>query len=135
MDPEELSRALAALEDARDTLLDLQSRAWETVVGDRHLRNSLERALEVAASSMIDVCAHVLTREGHPPAETYREVFQILVQVGRLPASLGKRLEGWAGLRNLLAHRYARIDHSRIRPILVSELIDLDEFLRWAASL
>jgi uncharacterized protein YutE (UPF0331/DUF86 family) len=135
MEPEELAQTLSALEDARASLLDLKARPWARIVADRHLRNSLERSLEVAAVCMIDVCAHVLARGGHPPAETYREIFQALVRLGRLPSALGSRLEGWAGLRNVLAHRYGRIEMDRLRPVLEHELSDLDEFLGWVADL
>jgi uncharacterized protein YutE (UPF0331/DUF86 family) len=133
--PEELARSLAAIEEARRALVDLRSRPWDSVTGDRHLKNSLERSLEVAASSMIDICAHVMAREGLPPADTYRDVFQALVKADRLPDALGRKLEGWASLRNVLAHRYGAVDHSRLRAVLENDLSDLDEFLSWAAGL
>lgn len=135
MDPEELAQTLAALEQARASLLDLRERQWDALIADRHLRNSLERSLEVAAVSMIDVCAHLLARLSAPPVETYREVFRVLVEAGRLPPTLGRRLEGWAGLRNVLAHRYGRIDFERLRLVIETELTDLDEFLAWVAGL
>jgi uncharacterized protein YutE (UPF0331/DUF86 family) len=45
-----------------------------------------------------------------------------------LDASLAERLGAAAGLRNLIAHRYATLDWDRIHAIAASDLDDLLSF-------
>lgn len=77
----------------------------------------------------------VAARKGIPPADSCREVFGGLVRAGLMAPDLARRLEGWAGLRDVLAHRYARIAMERLGAILRGELPDIDEFLAWIAGL
>lgn len=51
--------------------------------------------------------------------------FRRLVQAGVLDAQLGARLDGLAGLRNILVHDYVAIDESRVWQALDQHLGDL----------
>ena len=63
-----------------------------------------ERALHVSAEAVFDIGHHVLAGRGLRVPATYREVIPALVAAGVLEASLGKRLDGMAGMRNILVH-------------------------------
>ena len=63
---------------------------------------------------------------------TNRETFQVLAEKGALPEDLGKRMEGWAGFRNILVHLYLEIDQDILFDILTR---DLHELRAYAAEL
>jgi uncharacterized protein YutE (UPF0331/DUF86 family) len=88
---------------------------------------ALERALQVSAEALFDIGHHVLAGRGHVVPGKYREIVPALVAKGILPPSLAPRLEGMAGLRNILVHDYARIDEAILRRVVDEHLSDLRE--------
>lgn len=51
-----------------------------------------------------------------------------------LPPDLAKKMEGWAGLRNVLVHMYLDVDHATIHEILRNDLDELEAFARAVAG-
>lgn len=86
-------------------------------------------ALYVAAQAAIDLALHAAADAEQPSASTYQQAFERLAAAGRLDAALAKRMMGWAGLRNVLAHHYVSIDYARIAATLAHELPDLEQFV------
>jgi uncharacterized protein YutE (UPF0331/DUF86 family) len=82
----------------------------------------------VAAQAAIDLALHGAAATEQPATATYQQAFTRLAAAGRVPDELAQRLSGWAGLRNVLAHHYARIDYTRIVATLANELPDLEQF-------
>lgn len=114
-----------------DALSDLrryrESIDRETMIGDRDTQHMVSHALYVAAQAAIDVALHALADTEAPIAPTYRDAFRQLAVAGRVPKELAQRLEGWAGLRNVLAHHYATIDYGLVHDAMVRDLDDLEQ--------
>lgn len=89
-----------------------------------------ERALQVAAEAVFDVGHHLLAGRGRRIPASYRDIVPALVNEGALPETLGRRLEGMAGLRNILVHDYAEVDPRRIWESIEQHLGDLNEVHR-----
>ena len=62
----------------------------------------------------------------------YRDVFRALADTGAIDTDLAQRLGAAAGLRNLIAHRYAVLDWQRLYTVAANEL---DDLLRFCAEL
>jgi uncharacterized protein YutE (UPF0331/DUF86 family) len=58
-------------------------------------------------------------------ARDYREIIPALCREGILPPDLSLRLEGLAGMRNILVHDYADVDPARIWAAVDQRLDDL----------
>jgi len=86
---------------------------------------ALERALHVAAESVFDIGHHVLAGRGLAVPATYREVLPALARAGIIDTSLLDRLEGLAGLRNILVQDYAAVESPRLWQLLDDRLGDL----------
>jgi uncharacterized protein with HEPN domain len=100
-------------------------------------RSTAERLLDIrdAATDLRDIVADMGTEAFHalPHADrmAYRAVKNALAELGEavkaLPEDVRKRhpevdWRGFAGLRDLVAHRYFGIDTSRLLPIIRDEL-------------
>ena len=93
-----------------------------------------ERALHVAIEAVLDVGHHVLAGRGHPIPPAYRGVVPALVVHGILEVDLGTRLEGMAGMRNILVHDYMHVDAAQIWNAVDERVDDLrDVHLAFAA--
>lgn len=76
----------------------------------------------------------IIADRGYEAPDTYRDSFAILVRHGALPTDLGERLQGWAGLRNILVHAYLDIDHGLTWQAIATQLGDLRAFATAAGS-
>ena len=98
-------------------------------------RLALERALHVAAEAVFDIGHHVLAGRAAAVPAKYRDVLPALSRAGIIPDELATRLAGLAGLRNVLVHDYARIDHTLLWGLVDDRLDDLQALADVIASL
>ncbi len=76
----------------------------------------------------IDIANHIISGEGYRRAEEYGEMFRVLAEEGVIDENLASNLEDMASFRNLLVHRYGKIDNKRVLEIVKSELGDIKKF-------
>jgi uncharacterized protein YutE (UPF0331/DUF86 family) len=86
---------------------------------------ALERAFQLAAEVLFDIGHHVLAGRGHSVPAHYREVIPALAEAGILDRSVAERLEGLAGLRNLIVHGYVEVDGDRLWALAETRIADL----------
>jgi uncharacterized protein YutE (UPF0331/DUF86 family) len=97
---------LAHLGKVLDQLRRLKSMTKDERSRDPLNELAVERCLHVAAEAIFDIGHHVLAGRARPVPAAYRDIVPALVKEGILEPSLGERLEGMAGLRNILVHDY-----------------------------
>jgi len=86
---------------------------------------ALERALQIAAEAVFDIGHHILAGRGLDVPATYREVLPALARAGVIDTALLARLEGLAGLRNILVHDYVVVESPRLWRLLDERHEDL----------
>jgi uncharacterized protein YutE (UPF0331/DUF86 family) len=129
VDRETLQRRLGILLDALADLRRYRDRFdADKLVADRDAQHMVLHALYIAAQAAIDLALHGSAAAEQPMAATYQQAFERLAATNMLEAGLARRLMGWAGLRNVLAHQYATVDYRRIAATLANELPHLEQF-------
>lgn len=118
---------LAKLQETLRQLRELEAEGRSAVIGDAGHRAQLERWLHLAIESTIDLGRHLVADRGWRLPATNREVFQVLREESAVPTELAEKLEGWAGLRNVLVHLYLHLDADRLFDAL-GELDQLEDF-------
>lgn len=97
----------------------------------RHLvlKRFLERNLELAIDTMIDIAKHLVCdlKLRHP--ETYVETFLILSEAGIITAEQERIFASMVRLRNLLVHFYDRFDEKVMLSVCRERLTDFDVFV------
>lgn len=93
-----------------------------------------ERYLHLAVESALDIANHLIADAGLESPETYRDAFAILSRHGVVDEALGRRLQLWAGFRNVLVHAYLAIDHGLAWDAIAHDLVDLRQFAAVAAA-
>lgn len=119
-----LWRAIRDLERYRDTYTS------EQIGSDPDARRLVLHALYEASQACVDLGLHTLVEQGLEAPQTYQEVFTRLEAGSILAPDLARRMRGWAGLRNVLAHMYSGVDMTLIAATLRDELGDLTEYAR-----
>ena len=83
----------------------------------------------VAIESSIDMCNHIISRNGYRVPEDYGDTFKVMAEQGAFDQSFSEELVKMAKFRNRLVHLYWEIDDARIYSILEDHLGDLKRFL------
>jgi uncharacterized protein YutE (UPF0331/DUF86 family)/predicted nucleotidyltransferase len=117
---------LAALRGKAVTPRELYGRS-------RDIQAIVERRLQTAIESCINVGNHLIARLGlRPPAE-YADVFRALAEAKILPGELAQQMMDMARFRNLLVHVYWALDHERVYDSLSGRVTTLEAFSRHIA--
>ena len=105
-----------------------------TLEADVDKRYMVLHGVYLATQAAIDLAFHVAARHEQETCARYQDVFDRLRDAGLLDAAQAQRLAGWAGLRNVIAHRYIDLDYRVVAKALREELDDLEDFAVAAAS-
>lgn len=126
-------------------LADRVSRVREHLPGtaaelarDRDALDLVSFNLMLAVQVCADVASHVIADEAWPTARSIAEGFARLEEHGVLSAPTARALRDAVGLRNVVAHGYAKLDIGRAHRAASSGIDDLGAFARevsaWAQA-
>lgn len=120
-------------EDVRD--LEARKDVPEQVyIESREIQAVVERRLQTAIESCINIGNHVVARLGLRAPKDYADVFKILAEAQVLPNDLAQRMMDMARFRNLLVHLYWEIDHKRVHESLPQRIETLKAFVKRVAK-
>jgi uncharacterized protein YutE (UPF0331/DUF86 family) len=130
--PEVVRRKLALLSRYLD---DLSAYRDVDFAGFMSRHYEIERLLDLLVAVSSDIVLHLLANRGEDPPGSYRAAFLRPGEVSILPAPLAERLARGAGLRNILAHEYEKIDYALIHKSIPVALNDFREFVGAVSAL
>ncbi len=134
VDAEILRRRIDALLDYLNRLEPFGAMDRKRFIADRDEHHLAERYLHLAIESALDIANHIIADAGFEAPDTYRDAFAILTRHGMLDDALGRRLQSWAGMRNVLVHLYLDIDHGITWETIRNDLGDLRRLAEIAAT-
>ena len=133
-----LSSKLAELADRVNRIRSLGPLSVQELTANRDAFELASFNLMLAVQICADVAAHLIADEGWPAAKNLAEAFTRLEEQGLLQISVAQALRKAVGLRNVVAHGYARVDPAAIHAAATGGLVDLEAFSQavasWAAS-
>jgi len=88
----------------------------------------------VVIESSIDMCNHIISRNGYRVPEDYEDTFRVMREAGAFDTEFSEELVKMAKFRNRLVHLYWEIDDTRIYRILEGNLGDLNKFIKLIAG-
>lgn len=111
-----------------DGLEEMAEFSLEELREDDVASAATERRLHLALECCLDMGQVIIAHEGARRPDDYREVVEILAEIGVLDEGFADDFAPAAGLRNILVHRYAEVDLERVHRYLQEELPDLRRF-------
>lgn len=108
----------------RDLTVERYRADWKT-------QRIVERTLQMAIETCLDIASHVLADRKLRAPSTYAETFEILVKAGLMSPALGRRMVEMTGFRNVIVHEYVSVDANVVIRILREHL---DDFRRFEAE-
>jgi uncharacterized protein YutE (UPF0331/DUF86 family) len=96
--------------------------------------DSAKYNLIVVMEGACDICNHIAVKAGGQAPTSYADCFSILEELKLLSTELATKLKLMAKFRNLLVHRYWKIDNGRVYDIIKQDIAAVSEFVKTVDS-
>lgn len=127
------------IERIRDKLSELQSYlieleedipdSMDEYLEQRITKRACERTFQLACEDVLDICNLIIAGRGFMLPKDNRDAIGKLTENKIIPEKLSSRLQDMVSFRNLLVHRYGKVDDNRVYSHLKEETIDLYKFI------
>ncbi len=129
VDTELISRKISHLLNYISELEKADDITREIYSHDARARAFVERYLHLAIEEMFDIANHFVSFNSWREPAGYRDLFLILNEQGVIPAEHLLTFQNMASFRNMLVHRYQKMDDEVVFGIFKNRLPDFHEFV------
>ena len=127
-------RKLTRATDWLDRAENLLARPAEAFLADKQAQDLASFYLLLSIQECIDLALHWVVDEGWEAPEDSSSAFLVLADRRAIDRDLAEQMRGAVGLRNLIAHGYSLIDHSRMHQEYEQGVASLRRFLHAVAD-
>ena len=103
--------------------------SWKKYIQDARVRAFVERYLHLAIEEMFYLANHFVSFYSWREPAGYRDLFLVLNEQGVIPAGQLLTFQNMSSFRNMLVHRYEKIDDEVIYAIFKKRLSDFHDFV------
>ncbi|MBM2837491.1 MAG: hypothetical protein HW415_116 [Deltaproteobacteria bacterium] len=128
--PDKVRKITSEVLLALERLEDLKRLSEKEFLSDTHKVGSAKYNLIVAIEGAVDICNHIISKNGFRTPEDYADTFRVMLERGAFDAEFTKTLIQMARFRNRLVHIYWDIDDLEMYRIVRSHLDDVRKFLK-----
>jgi len=128
-DADRMLKLVSQMREAVNRLRVLRECERSVFVRDPDKSGSAKYHLIVAIESAIDMCNHLISRNGYRAPDDYADTFAVLGEQGAFEQGFLERLKEMARFQNRLVHLYWEIDENQVYRILQERLGDFKVFL------
>ena len=126
IDVELLSRKISQLRTYLNELRESDDITWQTYQTDLRAKAFVERFIHLAIESVIDIANHIISFQQWREPNGYRDLFVVLYENDIIPENHLQMFQNMASIRNILVHRYNKIDDKVVFGIFDKRLGDFD---------
>ncbi len=120
---EEIESYLAELDE-------IAPKIFEEYISDLKTKAACERYSEKIIEAVVDLAFLVIKDKGFKLPEEDKEAFDILAEEKLISKALAEKLKDAKGMRNIIAHKYGKIDDKIVFEAITEELErDVKEFI------
>lgn len=128
--PDKVRKITSEVLLALDRLEDLKKLTEVEFTADPHKIGSAKYNLIVVIEGIVDLCNHVIAKNGFRTPEDYGDTFRVMQENKAFDSKFTNSLIQMARFRNRLVHIYWDIDNGELYKILQTSLQDIRRFLK-----
>jgi uncharacterized protein YutE (UPF0331/DUF86 family) len=128
-DQEKVAKLVSELRKSQTRLAALAGLPRDAFLADPDKVGSAKYHFVVAIEICIDLCSHVISRNGFRVPEDYADTFAVMQEAGALDAPFADELRSMARFRNRLVHLYWEVDDAQVHELLQTRRGDFKRFL------
>jgi len=117
----ELEEYLGQLKEYANVTIEQYSRDWK-------VQRVVERTLQIMIEICVDIAGHIISDKGYRVPTTYADTFRVLYENDMLNKELFETMEKMAKFRNIIVHRYDKVDTEIVVGILKKDLNDFSAY-------
>ena len=130
VDQEKIRQKIHFIRENLAHLEELKDLDKESFKSDHIKEAAAIRMLQVAIEAVLDICSHIISREGWGLPKSYLESVELAVQNGLIPLELAQDYKNMAKFRNRVVHLYDKVDSEELIEIIHSHLDDFKPFIQ-----
>lgn len=128
-DQEIMVRLITELRKSVARLKDLSKLSKTEFFKDPDKIGSAKYHFIVAIECCIDICNHIIARNGFRSPEDYGDTFRVMSEEGALRPDFSDELVNMAKFRNRLVHIYLEVENKQVYEILQDRIGDFKKFV------
>lgn len=128
-DQEKMVKLVSELRKSVARLKSIGQLSFDDFLKDPDKIGSSKYHFIVAIESCIDMCNHVIARNGYRVPDDYGDTFIVMSEAGSFDSKFAEALRNMAKFRNRLVHLYWELDDRQVYDILQNRLVDFKKFL------
>jgi len=113
----ELDEHLKQIKEFSNISVEDYSMEWKT-------QRIVERTLQIMIEICADIANHIIADKGYRVPKSYADTFRVLYEKGIIEEKIFKMMENMAKFRNVVVHRYDKVDEYIVINILKRHLND-----------
>ena len=134
LNPDKVRKITSEILTSLDRLEELKRLSKDEFVSDHHKISSAKYNFVVAIEGIVDLCNHLIAKNGFRTPEDYADTFRVLAEKGAFNPEFTDTLIQMARFRNRLVHIYWEVDNDELHRILLTRLDDIKLFLKQFGS-
>ena len=135
LDPDLIRCRCQDITDSVERLRRIKEVPLTVFLEDQDQRDIACYRFQTAIEAALGLCYHIAAKQLRQVPEEYAQCFVLLEQAEIITPELSGKLQQIARFRNLLVHRYWKIDYSAVYNIIENNTDDLEEFCRQVVRL
>lgn len=124
-----ISRKLSKLKNYVDELATAEDITWDRYCSEVRTKAFVERYLHLAIEEVMDISNHIISFHQWREPDSFRDIFQVLCENKVMPEQDLKPYQNMASFRNMLVHRYEKIEDEVVYGIFKRRLVDFYRFI------
>ena len=130
LDKEKIIEQLRMIKKDIKKLREKRALPKDEYLTDEDAQTVVERKFQTATESCLNIGNHFISTMNLELASDYASIFRSLRTANLISSNLAERMADMARFRNLLVHRYWRIDHEKIYGSMEARIETLEKFAR-----
>jgi uncharacterized protein YutE (UPF0331/DUF86 family) len=127
----EVINAMVDLIDENIRLIEeIRSQGYDSFSNSFRDIQAAKHALQESIEACLDIGSHIIAEKGFRRAEDYKDIYKVLEEESIIDPILSAKLQEMAQFRNLLVHKYGKIDTKRVFVIMSEDLKDIQDFVK-----
>lgn len=110
IDKDLIKNKMADIQGYFEELQVILKEETENIVSDKLKLRSLERLFQLIVDTSLDINTHIISGSDIKVPDDYQSTFNILAENDVLPMDFALKIAPSVGLRNLVVHKYGRVD-------------------------
>ncbi len=130
VDKDKLRQKLQFMREELTHLRHFQDMDYEEFSREVINEHAATRMLQVLIEAMLDLCAHLVAREGWGLPKSYTDLVTLATKHDLIPQEMKETYQAMVHFRNRVVHLYDDVDKREIYDIIQNRLPDFQPFMQ-----